>query len=72
MISEDKFYEKSDKFALYPTTDGTYYLWNDLIDKIKPNQTDKDGKTMFFMLLMLTSNTVISNRRKKRAMKFYC
>lgn len=46
MISEDKFYEKSDKFALYPTTDGTYYLWNDLIDKIKPNQTDKDGKTI--------------------------
>jgi len=46
MISEDKFYEKSDKFALYPTIDGKYYLWNDLIDKIKPNQTDKDGKTI--------------------------
>lgn len=44
MISEDKFYEKSDKFALYPTTDGTYYLWNELIEKIKPTQTDKDGK----------------------------
>jgi len=46
MISEDKFFEKSDKFALYPTTDGTYYLWNDLIEKIKPTQTDKDGKTV--------------------------
>ena len=46
MISEDKFYEKSDKFALYPTTDGTYYLWNELIEKIKPTQTDKDGKTV--------------------------
>lgn len=46
MISEDKFYEKSDKFALYPTTDNNYYLWNELIDKIKPNQTDKDGKTV--------------------------
>ncbi|GGG44621.1 molecular chaperone HtpG [Epilithonimonas arachidiradicis] len=46
MISEDKFFEKSDKFALYPTTDGTYYLWNDLIEKIKSNQTDKDGKTV--------------------------
>ncbi|QIY84510.1 molecular chaperone HtpG [Chryseobacterium sp. NEB161] len=46
MISEDKFYEKSDKFALYPTTDNHYYLWNELIDKIKPNQTDKDGKTV--------------------------
>ena len=46
MISEEKFYEKSDKFALCPTTDNHYYLWNELIDKIKPNQTDKDGKTV--------------------------
>ena len=46
MISEDKFYEKSDKFALYPTTEGQYYLWNELVEKIKPTQTDKDGKTV--------------------------
>ncbi len=44
MISEDKFFEKSDKFALYPTTDGKYYLWNELEEKLKPTQTDKDGK----------------------------
>jgi len=46
MVSEDKFYEKSDKFALYPTVDNTYFLWDELIEKIKPNQTDKDGKTV--------------------------
>ena len=43
MISEDKFYEKSDKFVLYPNTDGKYFLWNELEEKIKPIQTDKDG-----------------------------
>lgn len=43
MISEDKFYEKSDKFALYPNVDGKYFLWNELEEKIKANQTDKDG-----------------------------
>ena len=43
MISEDKFFEKSDKFALYPTTDGKYFLWKELEEKIKLNQTDKDG-----------------------------
>ena len=43
MISEDKFFEKSDKFALYPTTDGKYFLWNELEERIKPSQTDKDG-----------------------------
>ena len=44
MITEDKFYEKSDKFAMYPTTDNKFFLWNELEEKIKPNQTDKDGK----------------------------
>lgn len=43
MISEEKFFEKSDKFALYPTTDGKFFLWNELEEKIKPIQTDKDG-----------------------------
>jgi len=43
MISEDKFFDKSDKFALYPTTDGKYYLWSELEEKLKPMQTDKDG-----------------------------
>ncbi|WP_332019123.1 molecular chaperone HtpG, partial [Kaistella sp.] len=28
MISEEKFYDKSDKFALYPNVDGKYFLWN--------------------------------------------
>ncbi|KUG10328.1 molecular chaperone HtpG [Elizabethkingia sp. HvH-WGS333] len=53
MISEDKFYEKSDKFALYPTTDGKHYLWEELTEKIKPLQTDKDGK----LVVLYASNT---------------
>ncbi|MDV7697569.1 molecular chaperone HtpG [Chryseobacterium soli] len=43
IVSEEKFYEKADKFTLYPTVDGTYFLWNELTEKIKPSQTDKDG-----------------------------
>ncbi len=52
MISEDKFYERSDKFALYPTTDGEYFLWNELEEKFKENQTDKNGN---FVLLYATN-----------------
>ncbi len=52
MISEDKFFDKSDKFALYPTTDGKYYLWSELEEKIKPMQTDKDGN----FVILYTSN----------------
>ncbi len=44
MLSEEKFFEKADAFALYPTVDGKYYTYQELYDKIKANQTDKDGK----------------------------
>ncbi|KEY18311.1 molecular chaperone HtpG [Kaistella antarctica] len=52
MISEDKFFDKSDKFALYPTTDGKYLLWSELEEKVKPMQTDKDGN---FVILYATN-----------------
>ncbi|WP_405292234.1 molecular chaperone HtpG [Algibacter sp. Ld11] len=44
MLSEDKFFEKADAFALYPTVDGVHYTYEELFNKIKANQTDKDGK----------------------------
>ena len=44
MLSEDKFFEKSDKFAIYPTVNKEYFTWNELEEKIKPVQTDKDDK----------------------------
>lgn len=52
MISEEKFYEKSDKFALYPTVDGKFFTFDELKDKIKDNQTDKDGK----LIILYASN----------------
>ncbi|MCL4152963.1 UNVERIFIED_CONTAM: hypothetical protein GTU68_051615 [Idotea baltica] len=44
MLSEEKFFEKADAFALYPTVDGKYFTYEELFNKIKANQTDKDGK----------------------------
>ncbi|PKQ46953.1 molecular chaperone HtpG [Confluentibacter flavum] len=44
MLSEEKFFEKSGDFALYPTVEGTYFTYDELFNKIKANQTDKDGK----------------------------
>lgn len=52
MLSEDKFFEKADKFALYPTVDGTYYTFGELQEKLKPNQTDKDDK----LVILYASN----------------
>ena len=44
MLSEEKFFEKADAFALYPSVDGKYYTYDELYNKIKANQTDKDDK----------------------------
>ncbi|MBE7689828.1 molecular chaperone HtpG [Tenacibaculum piscium] len=43
MLSEDKFFDKAKKFALYPTVADTYFTFDELIEKTKDNQTDKDG-----------------------------
>lgn len=44
MLSEDKFYEKAGAFVLYPTVHNTYFTLEELKEKLKENQTDKDGK----------------------------
>ncbi|KAF2514165.1 molecular chaperone HtpG [Flavobacterium foetidum] len=44
MLSEEKFYEKAGAFVLYPTVDDTYFTLEELKEKLKENQTDKDGK----------------------------
>ncbi|MDT0540822.1 MULTISPECIES: molecular chaperone HtpG [Croceitalea] len=46
MLSEDKFFEKAEKFALYPTVDGSYFTFDELLAKVKDSQTDKDEKTV--------------------------
>lgn len=43
MLTEDKFYEKAQDFALYPTVGGNYYTISELKEKIKDIQTDKNG-----------------------------
>ncbi|HPE84129.1 MAG: molecular chaperone HtpG [Aequorivita sp.] len=43
MLTEDKFFEKAQDFALYPTVDNTFYTFSELKEKIKDIQTDKDG-----------------------------
>ncbi len=52
MLSEEKFFEKAEAFTLYPTVDGKYYTYQELYDKIKANQTDKDDK----LVILYTSD----------------
>jgi molecular chaperone HtpG len=43
MLSEDKFFDKAKKFALYPTVADTYFTFDELLEKTKDTQTDKEG-----------------------------
>lgn len=43
VVSEEKFAEKSDKFMLFPTLNNEYFTWEEFNEKVKNNQTDKDG-----------------------------
>ena len=52
MLSEEKFFEKADAFALYPSVDGKYYTYEELFNKTKANQTDKDDK----LVILYASN----------------
>jgi molecular chaperone HtpG len=52
MLSEEKFFEKAEKFALYPSVDNEYFTYEELEVKIKDAHTDKDGK----LVLLYASN----------------
>lgn len=52
MLSEPKFYEKAGAFALYPTVDDKYYTLEELKEKTKDTQTDKNGN----LVILYASN----------------
>ncbi len=53
MLSEEKFFEKAEKFALYPTVDNHYYTFEELQEKIRASQTDKDDN----LIVLYASDT---------------
>ncbi|KRO89686.1 MAG: molecular chaperone Hsp90 [Cryomorphaceae bacterium BACL29 MAG-121220-bin8] len=52
MLSEEKFFDKAQKFALYPTVNETYFTFEELKAKVSKNQTDKDGN----LIILYASN----------------
>jgi molecular chaperone HtpG len=46
MITEDKFYEKAGKFALFPSVDKKMYTLEELREQVKDKQTDKYDRTV--------------------------
>ena len=46
MLTEDKFFEKAKEFFLFKNTKGEYFTASQLMDTLKDNQTNKDGKVV--------------------------
>jgi len=47
MLSDEKFYERSQDFTLYKTVDDKFFTLQEFTELIKGIQKDKDGKTIY-------------------------
>ena len=47
MLSDDKFYERAEKFALFKNTDDKYFTFGEYEKMIKENQTDKHKNLVY-------------------------
>ncbi len=47
MLTDEKFYERSESFFLLKNTDGKYFTLKEYEKLIKDNQTDKDGNLVY-------------------------
>ncbi len=47
MITDEKFYERAEKFFLFKNTNGKYFTMEEYETLIKENQTDKDKKLVY-------------------------
>lgn len=52
MLTEDKFFDKAQKFALYPTVSDEYFTFEEFKTKVEKSQTDKDDK----LVILYASN----------------
>ena len=46
MLTEQKFFDKANDFALYKNTENHYYTFSEFFEKVKEPQKNKDGKTI--------------------------
>ena len=46
MLTEEKFFDKANDFALYKNTNDEYHTFSEFLEKVKEPQKNKDGKTI--------------------------
>ncbi|MDD3877257.1 MAG: molecular chaperone HtpG [Bacteroidales bacterium] len=54
MISDDKFYERAEKYCLFKNTEGKYFTFEEYKNQVEKTQTDKNKKVVF----LYANNTI--------------
>ncbi|MCK5029744.1 MAG: molecular chaperone HtpG, partial [Bacteroidales bacterium] len=66
MLTDEKFYEKAEKFTLFKNSDGKYFTFEEYEKLIKENQTDKDKNLCYLYATDKdTQFTFIENAKAK-------
>ena len=66
MLTDEKFYEKAEKFTLFKNSDGKYFTFEEYEKLIKENQTDKDKNLCYLYATdKETQFTFIENAKAK-------
>ncbi|WP_375563315.1 molecular chaperone HtpG [Bernardetia sp. OM2101] len=66
MITDEKFLEKAEKFALVKNVDGKTFTFDEYNEKIATNQTDKDGKKVWLYAAdVQKQHTFITSAQKR-------
>ena len=66
MLSDEKFFEKAQNFALFKTTDGKFYNYKEYRSLIEPDQTDKNKKVVYLYATDCDSQYSYIEEAKKR------
>ncbi len=66
MISDEKFYERAEKFALLKNTDGKYFTLEEYSTLVKENQTDKNKSTIYLYTHSLDEQYAFIDAAKSR------
>lgn len=67
MISEDKFYDKAQNFALLKNTEGEFLTFEEYHQKVAANQTDKNGNVVYLYTTDPGKQDAFIHSAKKRS-----
>ena len=66
MVSDEKFYEKAKDFALLKSFTGNYFTLTEYNEKVKENQTDKNGTVVYLYTIDAAKQDAYIQSAQKR------